>query len=132
MEGRKRGGSGPTPSDPQDLELRYRTLVRLEDVLRQLVSRYGARMSLGEVLAITAGMARLCKQPQVSIAEIAEATGLPKQNLSRWAHKRAGHSITLRVNEDDQRRQDVILRDDTQAQEHIEILARILGLSEAD
>ncbi len=100
-------------------EVRFRTLVELEKVLRLLVDRHGARMTLGEMLAITAGMARLCKQDQVTIAEISEATGLPKQNLSRWARKRVGVSIALKVNENDQRVHDVVLTDMFRGQENI-------------
>ena len=40
-------------------EIRYRTLTELEKLLRLLVDRHGARMTLGEMLAITAAMARL-------------------------------------------------------------------------
>lgn len=117
--------------NPEDnaaaVELRYRTLTELEKVLRLLVDRHGARMTLGEMLAITAGMARLCRQDQVTIAEISEATRLPKQNLSRWARKRVGDSISLKVNEDDQRVQDVVMKDALRGQENIERLARIFG-----
>ena len=117
--------------NPEDnaaaVEVRYRTLTELEKVLRLLVDRHGARMTLGEMLAITAGMARLCRQDQVTIAEISEATGLPKQNLSRWARKRVGDSISLKVNEDDQRVQDVMMKDALRGQENIERLARIFG-----
>jgi len=117
--------------NPEDnaaaVEVRYRTLTELEKVLRLLIDRHGARMTLGEMLAITAGMARLCRQDQVTIAEISEATGLPKQNLSRWARKRVGDSISLKVNEDDQRVQDVVMKDALRGQENIERLARIFG-----
>lgn len=112
--------------DHEAASRRYRTLVRLEEVLRLLVDRHGARMSLGEILAVTASMARLCRQDQVSIAEIAEATGLPKQNLSRWARKRVGDSIALRVNEDDQRRQDLIMLDRGRGQESLDRIAQVL------
>lgn len=133
MESRDRGGEGRSAAaDAAAAELRYRTLVRLEDLLRLLVDRHGARTTLGEMLAVTAAMARLCRKPEVSIAEIAEATGLPKQNLSRWARKRVGDSIALRVNEQDQRRHDVILVDERRGQEHIERLARVLGTDTAD
>jgi DNA-binding transcriptional regulator GbsR (MarR family) len=99
----------------------------MEELLSSLVARYGARMTLGELLAITAGMARLCKQDRVTIAEIAEATGLPKQNLSRWARKRIGDSIYLEVDEDDQRKNELIMMDRNRAQEHIVMLAKLLG-----
>ena len=118
--------------DPEALDLRYRTLVRLEALLRNLVDRHGARSTLGEILAVTATRARLCRKEQVSIAEIAESTGLPKQNLSRWARKREGDSIFLRVNEDDQRMLDVIMTDSARGQDHIEKLARILGTDKPD
>jgi predicted transcriptional regulator len=108
-------------------DIRYRTLSELEKVLRLLVDHHGARMTLGEMLAITAGMARLCRKSQVTIAEIAEATGLPKQNLSRWARKRVGDSIALKVNENDQRVQDLVMTDAFRGQENIERLAGIFG-----
>ena len=115
------------PESAADQLLRYRTLTRLEAVLRQLVNRYGSRVTLGEMLAIYAGMARLCKQDRVTIAEIADATGLSKQNLSRWAQKRLGDSIYFKVNEEDGRVLDVFMLDRNQAQEHIEQLAVLLG-----
>ena len=121
MEGRN--------DDPDSIreaeEVRYRTLTQMEKVLRVLVDRHGARSTIGEMLAVYAAMARLCKQDQVSIAEIAEATGLPKQNLSRWARKRIGESISLRINEDDQRVHDVVMMDSLRGQENIERLAKL-------
>ncbi|TNF79231.1 MAG: hypothetical protein EP301_14010 [Gammaproteobacteria bacterium] len=115
-----------SPDDIQEAEeVRYRTLTQMEKVLRVLVDRHGARATVGEMLAIYAAMARLCKQDQVSIAEISEATGLAKQNLSRWAHKRIGDSISLRVNEDDQRVHDVVMMDSLRGQENIERLAEL-------
>ena len=122
MEGRDDNpGSAPAAE-----EIRFRTLTQMEKVLRVLVERHGARATIGEMLAIYAAMARLCKQDQVSIAEISEATGLPKQNLSRWARKRIGESIALRVNEDDQRVHDVVMMDSRRGQENIERLAKLL------
>jgi len=113
-------------------EIRYRTLTELEKVLRLLVDRHGARMTLGEMLAVTAAMARLCRKDHVTIAEIAEATGLPKQNLSRWARKRVGESISLKVNEEDQRVQDLVMTDAYRGQDNIERLARIFGTDRTD
>ena len=112
--------------------LRYQTLCRLEAILRQLVENHGARMTLGEMLAVTAGMARLCKQERVTIAEIAEATGISKQNISRWAHKRIGDSITLRVNEEDRREHDVLILDPNRGSASIERLARIMKIEPDD
>ena len=124
--------NSPKDADSAAVEVRYRTLTELEKVLRLLVERHGARMTLGEMLAITAAMARLCRQDQVTIAEISEATGLPKQNLSRWARKRVGDSISLKVNEEDQRVHDVVMTDAFRGQENIERLARIFGTDRLD
>lgn len=126
MDRRSDEETGTAPAGAA-LALRHRTLCRLEEALRLLVARHGARMTLGELFAVTAGMARLCRQEQVSIAEIADVTGLPKQNLSRWARKRVGDSIFLRVNDEDQRRHDLAMTDAGRAQAHIEQLARVLG-----
>lgn len=110
-------------------DARYRTLTLLESLLRHLVDHHGARMTLGEMLAIYATMARLCKQDRVTNGEIADATGLPKQNISRWAQKRIGDSIYLKINEDDQRMHDVAMLDRERGQESIERIAELLGTS---
>lgn len=104
-------------------ELRYETLQRLEEICSLLVDHYGARMTLGELHAIIATLRKLCRQDRVSVAEIADATGLPKQNISRWMQKRLGDSIYLRVNEDDQRMRDIVLLDSRRGQEFFEELA---------
>lgn len=112
-----------TKLDDATCELRYDTLTRLEAVLRLLIERHGARMTLGETLAIVVGMARLCKQDRVTLAEMAEATGMSKQNLSRWARKRLGDSILFKLNEEDQRIQDIVMIDAARGQENIERIA---------
>jgi IS5 family transposase len=109
-------------------EIRYRTLTRLEALLHLLVDRHGARMTLGEMLAITAAMALFCKQDRVTIGQIAEATGIPKQNISRWATKRIGDSIFLKINEEDQRMHDVAMLDRERGQAHIEQMAELFGI----
>lgn len=115
-----------------DRSLRYITLSRLEAALRLLVERYGPRTTLAEMLAITTALARLCKQRRVTIAEIAEATGQRKQNISRWAQKRVGRSILLETNADDQRTKELVLADPQRAQDHIERLAETLGIEAPD
>lgn len=135
MEGRFDDSDGAPPSSGLDARaeaLRYRTLTRLEEILRVLTERHGARVTVGELFAIYAAMSRLCRKDRISIGEIAEVTGLPKQNISRWARKRIGDSISLRVNEHDQRRHDVIMMDATRGQENIERLAEILGITVED
>ena len=134
--GHERTDSTPEPIADKSLEdaneIRYRTLLRMESVLRLLVQRHGARMTLGEMLAITSSMARLCKKDRVTIAEISEATGLSKQNLSRWALKRVGDSIFLKINEEDQRVHDVVMLDRERGQENIERLAQVMEIASRD
>jgi transcriptional regulator with XRE-family HTH domain len=84
-------------------------------------------MTLGEMLAVTSAMALLCKQDKVSVAEIADITGLRKQNISRWMNKRVGDSVRLEVNDRDERVRDVSMVDPGRAQAHLESLACILG-----
>lgn len=132
-DGRPEGAAGGTSAHESEADrIRYRTLTLLEALLKLLVERHGARMTIGELLAITASMARLCRSEKVTIAEIAEATGLPKQNLSRWARKRIGESIYLEVNKEDQRIHDVVMLDPRRAQEHLEQVAALLGITEED
>jgi DNA-binding transcriptional ArsR family regulator len=127
-DGRDSGSSDHIESGGESAdEVRFRTLTMVESILRQLVDRHGARTTAGEMLAIYASMARLCKQDRVTIGEIAEATGLSKQNVSRWAQKRIGDSIYLKINEDDQRMHDVAMLDRERGQESIERIAEILG-----
>jgi DNA-binding transcriptional ArsR family regulator len=109
-------------------DVRHRTLVLVTELLKVLAERHGPRSSLGEMLAIYAGMAHMVKKDKVTISELAEATGLPKQNISRWVQKRVGESIGLRVNEDDQRVNDLVMLDRNRGQENIERLAKTLGL----
>jgi len=101
-------------------------------VLHLMVERYGARMTLGEALAVAVTMTRLCRVDRVTLAEIADATGLRKQNLSRWALKRMGQSIELKSNEDDRRIKEIVLIDPDQGQEYVEALARTLGIDTRD
>jgi len=115
-------------TESTDDELRLKTLNALEDILRQLVLHHGARVTLGEMLAVTAAMARLCKRDRVTIAEIAEATGLPKQSLSRWAQKRVGESIVLKVNAEDQRVHDVSMLDKHRGHDNIVRLAELMKI----
>ncbi len=110
-------------------EMRFETLSALEEVLRQLVHHHGARITLGEMLAITAAMVRWCKHDRVTIAEIAEATGLPKQSVSRWAQKRIGESIVLKTNDEDGRVRDVSMLDSQRGRDNIARLAEIMKIA---
>ncbi len=109
-------------------EMRFETLSALEEILRQLVLHHGARVTLGEMLAITAAMARFCKRDRVTIAEIADTTGLPKQSVSRWAQKRLGESLVLMMNDDDGRVRDLSLLDNQRGRDNLARLAEIMKI----
>ena len=128
MPGSKRKTKPRSAAAARTARLRYKTLSRLEATLQLMVERYGARTTLGEALAISMTMGRLCKVDRVTVAEIADATGLRKQNISRWAQKRMGQSIEVRSNEDDQRIKEIVLIDPSRGQEYVEALARTLGI----
>ena len=117
-------------ADSDDNEQRSKTLNALEEILRQLVAHHGARTTLGEMLAITAAMARLCQRDRVTIAEIAQATGLPKQSVSRWAQKRVGESIVLKINEEDRRVHDVSMLDKQRGRDNIARLAELMNIGD--
>ena len=107
-------------------------ILAMTGMLHLMVERYGSRTTLGEALAVAVTMTRLCRVDRVTLAEIADATGLRKQNLSRWALKRMGQSIELKSNEDDRRIKEIVLIDPDQGQEYVEALARTLGIDTRD
>ena len=132
MSGNKRQTSGQSAAAARTARLRYKALSRLEAVLHLMVERYGSRTTLGESLAIAATMARLCRVDRVTVAEIADVTGLSKQNISHWAQKRVGQSIEVRSHEDDRRINEIVLIDPRRGQEYVEALAQTLGIDSSD
>ena len=132
MSGNKRQSSSQSAAGARTARRRYKTLNRLEAVLQLMVERYGSRMTLGEALGIASTMARLCRVDRVTLAEIADATGLSKQNISRWAQKRMGQSIEVAYNEDDRRIKEIVLIDPRRGQEYVEALAQTLGIESRD
>ena len=132
MSGNKRQSSSQSAADARTARLRFKALSRLEAALQLMVERYGSRMTLGESLAIASTMARVCRVDRVTLAEIADATGLSKQNISRWAQKRMGQSIEVKYNEDDRRIKEIVLIDPRRGQEYVEALAQTLGIEPHD
>ena len=132
MSGNKRQTNPDSVAAARTARLRYKTLSRLEAALQLMVKRYGSRTTLGESLAIATTMSRLCRTDRVTLAEIADATGLSKQNISRWAQKRMGQSIEMKSNEDDRRVKEIVLIDPSRGQEYVEELARTLGIGSRD
>lgn len=128
MPGSKRKSKPRSAAAARTARLRYKTLTRLQATLQLMVERYGSRTTLGEALAISMTMARLCQADRVTVAEVADATGLRKQNISRWAQKRMGQSIEVRSNEDDRRIKEIVLIDPSRGKEYVEALARTLGI----
>ena len=99
---------------------------QLEELLELLVLRFGADRSLGEVYATCFALRMAREGREFSLSDIAKATGLPKQNLSRWlAYQVSIGQANTRVSEDDARRQEIGVTDPVWAFRHLERTAEI-------
>ena len=76
--------------------------LQLEQLLGVLVERFGAARSLGEVYATTYALRTHREGREVTLADVAATTGIPKQNLSRWlqGHIESDQVVTRRHDED--------------------------------
>lgn len=100
----------------------------LEDLLRLLILRFGPDRSLGEVYATSYALHQWRKGQEISLTDIAKATGLPKQNLSRWLRYQISiGQAKAETSEDDRRRQEIGITDPVWALRHLERVAEILG-----
>ena len=101
---------------------------QLVDILALLVERFGAGRTLGEVYATSYALKVLREGGNLSVADIAKATGSSKQNLSRWLrHHVDTGQIKTQPAEDDYRRQEITITDPTWTYRHLESLAKIIG-----
>lgn len=100
---------------------------QLEDLLAVLVQRFGTGKTLGEVYATAYALRVLRSGGNPSIAEVAEATGCSKQNLSRWLKFQItiGQAVTGDV-EDDGRKRSIGITDPDWAYRHLEAVAEVL------
>ena len=103
---------------------------KLEDLLKVLVERFGAGRSLGEVYATTYFLRILQEGRKPSLSEVSAATGISKQNLSRWLKYQIeiGQAVTSPT-EDDGRVHQIDITDPDWAYRHLEQVAEILGCS---
>ncbi|MCZ6641246.1 MAG: hypothetical protein O7G86_11765 [Gammaproteobacteria bacterium] len=101
---------------------------QLVDILAILVERFGAGRTIGEVYATSYALKEIREGGILSVADISEATGCSKQNLSRWLRYQVdiGQARTQPA-EDDARRQEIAITDPMWAYRHLESLAAILG-----
>ncbi len=101
---------------------------QLTDILNVLVKRFGAGRTLGEVYATLYALRVLREGGNLSIADVAKATGCSKQNLSRWLQYQIGiGQAKTKPAEDDNRKQEIDITDPMWAYRHLESLAEILG-----
>ena len=100
----------------------------LEELLKVLVERFGAGRSLGEVYATTYFLRVLRGGETPSLADVSAATGISKQNLSRWLKYQIeiGQAITSPT-EDDGRKYQIDITDPDWAYRHLAQVAEILG-----
>lgn len=101
---------------------------QLEDLLAVLVQRFGRSRTLGEVYATVHALSVLRSGGDLTLSEVAGATGASKQNLSRWLKHQidTGH-VTTREAEDDARMRKIDLTDPCWAYRHLEPVAEVLG-----
>ena len=100
---------------------------QLMSLLAELVKRFGTGRTLGEVYANSYAIAASREGRTVSIAEISDATGVSKQNLSRWLQRQIEvDHVTVQPNENDARVQEINIPDLDLAGRHLESIADIL------
>ena len=101
---------------------------KLEELIKLLVQRFGPDRSLGEVYATVYALRMAREGGDFSITDIAKATGLPKQNLSRWLQYQIsiGQAKT-EPSEDDARRHQITITDPVWAYRHLPRIAELLN-----
>lgn len=101
---------------------------QLEQLLKVLVDRFGSARTLGEVYATTYGLRAYREGRNLTLADIAEHTGVSKQNLSRWlkVHVDTDH-VVMQPHQDDARRQNINVTDLDYACRHLPAVAEIFG-----
>ncbi len=101
---------------------------QLEDLLAVLVARFGAERSLGEIHATSYALRLSREGSKFSVSDVAKATGVSKQSLSRWLqHHVDTGQVKTQPAEDDARIQEITITDPAWAYRHLEPMAKILG-----
>ena len=101
---------------------------QLEQLLKILVDRFGTARTLGEVYATTYALRAYREGKHLTLADIAEHTDIPKQNLSRWlkVHVQTDHAV-MQPHAEDGRMNDIEVTDLDYACRHLEAIAAALG-----
>ena len=101
---------------------------QLDDLLAVLVDRFGSETSLGEVRAISYALRMTREGRKFSVSDVAKATGVSKQSLSRWLQHHVDTGVVkTQPAEDDARIQEITITDPARAYRHLEPMAKILG-----
>jgi DNA-binding transcriptional regulator GbsR (MarR family) len=101
----------------------------LEQLLKILIDRFGAKRSLGEIYATTYAF-RVAREGRiVSLSEVSEYTGISMKNLSRWARDAVQRDL-LKVRErpDDRRVKDFAAVDFAESCRHLPAVAAVFGV----
>lgn len=115
--------------DPRTARSRIRLLSpdrQLEQLLKVLIERFGPARTLGEVFATTYGLHAYREGRSLTLADIAENTGISKQNLSRWlkVHIETDH-VVMQPHQDDGRMHTIEISDLSYACRHLDAVADV-------
>jgi hypothetical protein len=126
-------------NDPEQMHyaIRHPTIARnrirlvspdrqLEQLMKILIERFGPARTLGEVYATTYGLHAYRAGRSLTLADIAENTGISKQNLSRWlkAHIETDH-VVMQPHQDDGRSHTIEISDLRYACRHLDAIAEV-------
>lgn len=103
---------------------------QLEELLKVLVERFGTSRTLGEVYALTYALRTVREGKTLTLSDVAERTGIPKQNLSRWLKSQVERErAEIQLAEDDARRYIITVTNLDGGCRHLPAVAELLNSS---
>ncbi len=97
---------------------------RLEELVKVLCDRFGRRTTLGEVFAAVIGIRRLSRGDTLCVSDLAELSGEPVSNVSRWL-RQVPH-LQMVPDPEDERRKLIQVVDWERAGSHFDALVELL------
>lgn len=102
--------------------------VQLEQLLKILVDRFGPNRSLGQVYATTYALRVHREGGVINLTDVAQQTGISKQNLSRWREALVRRErVLVQPYEDDGRIQFIDVINPHRACRHLPAVAEIFA-----
>jgi DNA-binding MarR family transcriptional regulator len=115
-------------ADREDLVAKMSPDAQLEELLKILIERFGASRTIGEIYALTYAMHLAREGKTLSLSEVAEHTGIPKQNLSRWLKSQVEKErAEIELAEDDARRYNIKVTRLESGSRHLAAIAKLLN-----